>query len=248
MHKTRWTGFDRIRIMSELSRDTDLDTLDGVEMVLSRNEIERLGILRTDLKALMKYTSCDDLGSALETINAGRVLEIGTADRFEALISVYRALESQNPKFLPTDIWAVDPELSDGVYLDQQKIVSKITKRREEAQNLISEITGKFDLVLAKGVISIGAGITMKPADVIDEILSIIKQSLNPQNKDAVAIISSKIGILLPFNREILNNAGLKPVFFMSPTRKDEHWEEILSKEGQIDQDPFKLVICQRDK
>lgn len=228
--------------MTELSPATDLDTLEDVERVMLHDEIEQLGILRTDLKALVNYTHSPDLSSALQFINTKTVLEVGPGDRFEALISIHQSL----PDLPLENIWAVDPELDFNVYPDQKSFVQKITKKENTVQEILNESSGKFDLVLSKGVVSIGAGITTKEPSVLTDILQAIKLSINPHNKKAVAIISSKTGQLLPFNREFLRKVGLEPVYFMPPTTEDLQWEKILAEMGMLDGEPFKLVICQR--
>lgn len=228
--------------MTELSPTTDLDTLELIDRVMLRDEIERLGILRTDLKALVDYTHSPDLSSALNSINTKAVLEIGPDDRFEALINIHKSL----PNLPLENIWAVDPKLNLNVFPDQKAFVQKITKRENTVQEILEEISGKFDLVLSKGVVSIGAGITMQKPSVLTDILKAIKLSINPHNKKAVTIISSKIGLLLPFNRELLRKVGLEPVYFMPPTIEDVHWERTLAEMGMLDNQPFKLVICQR--
>jgi len=228
--------------MTELSPATDLDTLEDIERVMKRDEIEQLGILRTDLKALVNYTHSPDLSSALQFINTKTVLEVGPSDRFEALINIHQSL----PDLPLENIWAVDPEFNFNVYPDQTTFVQKITKKSYPLQEILEEISGKFDLVLCKGVVSIGAGITTKNPSVLTDILKTIKESINPHNKKAVAIISSKRGLLLPFNTELLRKVGLEPVYFMPPTTEDLHWEKILAEMGMLDRQSFKLVICQR--
>ncbi len=102
-------------------------------------------------------------------------------------------------------------------------------------------------LILSKGVISIGAGIATKHSSELEEILDHLRQSLNPRNKKAVVIISSKTGLLLPFGSKLLQSVGLIPVYSMAPTNfEDFGWEESLREIDAIDTQPFKLVICKR--
>ena len=234
--------------MIEITRETDWDTIDDAVDLLSLHDIaEKNGYLRTDLKALLSFTGSADLSSAVKVLNTKKVLEIGVGSQFEALISLYKALLVNNIDFPASDIWAIDPKLdTDMIYPEEKEPVKKFTKRKSNIQNVMGEISGKFDLVLAKGVLSIGAGILSQPKTTIDDCLKTIGDSLNPDNKDALAIISSKTGLLLPFNTQTLNKAGLRPVFFMVPTRTDLEWEEALKEHGEIDEKPFKLVICQR--
>lgn len=231
-----------------ISVETDLDSLDGMAMVRNHDEIERLGILRTDLKALLSFTGSKDLSAALKILNINHVLEIGVADRFEALISIYKAL-ANNKDFFPANLVASDPKIDEDVYPEQKTFVHNMTRRKQTLRTLLDEMSGKFDLVLAKGVISIGAGTESEPSTYIDDTLNEIALSLNQNNQNALAVISSKTGLVLPFGTKTLAKAGLKPVFRMSPTRQDVvggSWEKILLRQGRIDPQPFKLVICKK--
>lgn len=231
--------------MTELSFHTDLDTLDSVDKIMLHEQIEKLGILRTDLKALIDYTHSLDLSSSLKSIGVKKVLEIGTGARFEALISIHKAF----PELPIQNIWAVDPKMDLDVWPDQKPTVDKITKKRTTLQKIIGETSGKFDLILNKGVISIGAGITTQDSSILEEILDSVRQSLNSHNRKAIAIISSKTGLLLPFGSKLLQSVGLNPVYFMAPTNfEDFGWGDSLQEIGAIDTQPFKLVVCQREK
>lgn len=235
-------------MIESISRETDLDSLDGQAMVRFHYDIEKLGVLRTDLKALLRYTNSGDLATALSSTNTNQVLEIGVADKFEALVSIYRALSQSRPDFSPSQIMAADAKLDLDVWPEYQDVVKRITTRKSHLQDILAETTGRFDLILAKGVVSVGAGIELEPPDVLDTILGGIRESLNPSNSNAMAILSSKQGLLLPFSRTMLRRAGLEPVYFMAPTVPDRDWEEILAGEGKLDPKPFKLVICHRVK
>jgi hypothetical protein len=232
--------------MTELSLDTDLDQFPDVERILRRDEITNMGILRPDLKALITYTGLQDLSAALTAIHVQNVLEIGNGNRFEALISIFDALMKNDPHFPLKNIWAVDPELSFNIWPEQEDTVYQMTLREHTLEDILPETSGRFDLILSKGVLSIGAGIRFQPKSVLDDILRAMRASLNPNNPDAVVVISSKTGLLLPFTSQTLEFAGLKPVFFVSPTLVDLISENQLAKEDLLDHHPFKIVICQK--
>lgn len=230
------------------------------------------GYLREDLESLREYleqtTSAAGLAEGLVQAGIRRVMEVGIdGGREYYAIKNLIALQTKSgaPLFNPRDLWAIDPVLMQEDYLHYLDVlrgfVDRFSRGRIKVEVMAEQIEKgdipPFDLVFAKGVVTIGN--LFDGSQPIEEwrkegsnIIRAMQACLTPNNPNAMLLISTKyMGSLLPYCRQDFDNLGLEVVHF-EPTN-GEQADVLLNLFQQIgifptdpDQPFFRSVICKR--
>ncbi|MFH0773242.1 MAG: hypothetical protein V1922_02935 [bacterium] len=216
--------------------------------------------LRDDLAALLAYTHTSSLPEALKKLNIKSVVEVGAGFDVSAIRAVWQALIQNGQVLTPDDVWIIEPDKA-RVEAGMARIpgfADQVSLHTSPVQDIAQKRT--FDLLLCKGVVTIGAGTVGDFGYDLEQwknhqlrMLSSMTDLLDPHNPSAVAVISAqRKGGLLPFSMDDLSGVGLSPVFTERINDDSDafSWVQRFQEKGLLPLLPqnqfIRLAMCQK--
>ncbi len=224
--------------------------------------------LRNDLGLLTEYLGKESLAEGLVTHDCRRILEVGVGNIEEGYDAIMQLLQLEhNGKPIvanPDNLLAVDPEI-DGEetleYITKLQPFLNRFKRRKTSVEAVAKDVGElavpaFDLVIARGVASIGnlLGVNSDIRQVRSNGLMIIdamKSCLHNNSQKGFLLISTKnFDTVLPFWRGDFEKLGMQIVVYEEADgNRAEAWIETMQNMGIFPKSKeifYRTTICKR--
>lgn len=213
--------------------------------------------LTPELRHLQRYLGRPSLSESLVAANIRRAVDVGVGADCEQVKHLASQTHDGNPVFAPLSIWAVDIKLLDNARRNLRGWEDRIVAQGLSAQDLKEKVASgdvlPFDLIVSKGVLSVLLGNKIAEAyERSREVLQALQGCLNPQNPNAMLLLSN-IGNeeLVLASEPDFNNAGLQLVYgnkVPSDSAMHHGWGGILQRGDYFPPEPYDgfydLAIC----
>lgn len=223
--------------------------VDRILVAMYSTEAERAewplnSFLNAQLYCLLEYLQTPTLEEGLTVINARRAIDVGVGADLVTVMRLARLRWQNRPLFTPDSLWAIDRRLCRNPAINQGFTLAQISA--EEMRDRVErEEIPPFDLVLSRGVVSVGFLPFEDPKRGYQEglqILGALRGCLNPANPDALLVISDvSKEYILPFVDRDLEPLGLEVVFSKPPLpdSTDQIWIGIFQRSQLFPPPPY---------